>query len=434
MFPWLAGIATSWNRYKFTRLAFHFIPEASNISTSGTLGTVAMCFTYDAKDVSPSSMSLFDSYYGSCVFNPTEKIIMNVDLKKIMLQTPRYTTNKLPDTLPAQSDSNLYYLGNLAFAVAGSPATTTARIGRIEVHYDIELDIPKPTDLGTTAVSPDITDFLVLNGWSPPVILANTLRPFSGPSDTPPEVATCTPRATSKFGIVYSDIGGGLAQHNIQFHAEHGDMYYILASMGNANTDIGACTGTFVNDSFLLEGPLAVMGQIRYQYPTITHGSISSYFESQFVSVSEYASSLSHTSNVTGTQSSGYLIATGAGLCQVFPPDYKVTATSGETVTENPSMLTVIFMGNIGTGGSSLVKTLWSTSTQKVRHRLTETQDTTLSADSSSSSSSAAARPSRESKDSDDEDYDLALALSLSSSSHDPLAKTRLSRSTLVKK
>jgi len=293
MFPWLSGIATSYDRYKFTKLTFHFIPEASNISSSGTLGTVGMAFLYDVKDATPATMSILDAYHGSRVFNPTEDVLMNVDLKKIMLQTPRYTTPAVtPTDLPLDSDSNLYYLGNFIVAVAGSPATAGQRIGRVEVLYDIEFDIPKPTDLSFAGASAPSADWLIHSSLVS-CVEGDALYPMARiAADTLPVSAWEELKPTSgasRFHSEFTNVGGDVSAWRFTIpDANLGDVYHYTSicyaprsSTANLPVYIGvgptlsSGLGTLdispnAGDGFFFSDPVYTFGEYT---PTNTHTS-----------------------------------------------------------------------------------------------------------------------------------------------------------------
>jgi hypothetical protein len=54
-FPWLAGEATQWEKYRFEYLEFYYEHDVSSFATAGTTGKVIMSFDYDAADSPPTT-------------------------------------------------------------------------------------------------------------------------------------------------------------------------------------------------------------------------------------------------------------------------------------------------------------------------------------------------------------------------------------------
>lgn len=124
MFPWLSGIATSFEKYKVHSLTFRY----KNIQGSNASGNVVMAFDYDPLDVTPASpqeCTKSSTYIDGAVWRIFELKIPNLSKDLYVRQSV------VPGT-----DLKTYDYGQLFVAMEGAPVAT---LGYIEVEYDIEL-------------------------------------------------------------------------------------------------------------------------------------------------------------------------------------------------------------------------------------------------------------------------------------------------------
>lgn len=133
LFPWLAGIASRFETYKFKSLRFIYEPQNSTTS----IGTVMLVVDYDASDLPPVDKTQMMSYKGA-VRSPAWFACVNVsassDLNKRMSY---YIRNNSQD---GEQDPKLYNVGNLYVAFQGDTPAYTA--GELYVEYEIDLSTP----------------------------------------------------------------------------------------------------------------------------------------------------------------------------------------------------------------------------------------------------------------------------------------------------
>jgi len=138
MFPWLSDIADRYEKYRFERLTFRFVPR---ISTSVS-GMIVLAFDYDANDPTDiladtdGRMTLLshEGSVGGSVWAPLE---MQVSPARLALARERFVDAGEREELV--SDARFSHLGRFFAGVFGT--TTNAWIGDIEVAYTIRLMI-----------------------------------------------------------------------------------------------------------------------------------------------------------------------------------------------------------------------------------------------------------------------------------------------------
>lgn len=83
-FPWLSIQAQGWERYRFRRLAYHFITRVG----SNTAGSVGMVPEYDASDSNPISEEIAFSYQNAVEFAAWRDKVCNLDVKSMNAVAP----------------------------------------------------------------------------------------------------------------------------------------------------------------------------------------------------------------------------------------------------------------------------------------------------------------------------------------------------------
>lgn len=154
-FPWLSTISDGWDRYRFTKLSFRYIPQVNEMSTYGN-GTVAISFDPDAADPVPDTMAVQlnskpRSYGLPC--RPLVIVVPTIQLRTL----PWYYVR--PGQLPGGTDIKTYDVGMLLIGVAGSPGNNA--IGTLEVDYSVEFS--SPTNI-TNSQQPPVN--FNLGSWS----------------------------------------------------------------------------------------------------------------------------------------------------------------------------------------------------------------------------------------------------------------------------
>jgi hypothetical protein len=133
MFPWLSQVATTHQKYKFTKLVFTYVPVAS----TSTVGRVTLVYALDPLDPIPTSKTELFQYPTSTegsVWSPTT---LSVDCSKLLLLFTR-------GGFVADTDIKTYDAGQL-FAASSNTAVASSVLGEIFVDYEVELVTPKPS-------------------------------------------------------------------------------------------------------------------------------------------------------------------------------------------------------------------------------------------------------------------------------------------------
>lgn len=133
-FPWLAGVASRYEFYKFRNLGFMFKTSCS----TATEGTLYMAADYDSSDAVPESGTEMFAMLGCVRTQPwaqTKFLCNNVGLLG-------GTTKKYVRSLPPEADNDLktYDAGKLHVAVEGAAGSESW--GQLYVVYDVDLMIP----------------------------------------------------------------------------------------------------------------------------------------------------------------------------------------------------------------------------------------------------------------------------------------------------
>lgn len=136
VFPWLSSIAINFEKYKFKKLVFRYIPACS----TSTSGSVYMAHDYDVNDDPPSGESAISNFQ-EVVSGNTWKEIACVSRGNNKNNAKQYyvTPSK---TLPNGGDPLNYHLSNFFIATVGGPTDTPVTGGKIWVEYEIELITP----------------------------------------------------------------------------------------------------------------------------------------------------------------------------------------------------------------------------------------------------------------------------------------------------
>lgn len=142
-FPWLATVATNYDKYVFRKLRLIYMPL---VSTS-TGGRVGICFDYDSSDATPNTRAdFFNStrHSESAVWAPLE---LNVPVDKVERFTNTHTS----------TDSKLIDLGSFSYMTDASTAAASSSVGDLICEYEVELLRPQPPSYSTMCVS--LTNF-----------------------------------------------------------------------------------------------------------------------------------------------------------------------------------------------------------------------------------------------------------------------------------
>jgi hypothetical protein len=138
-FPWLAVMATSYDRYKFRKLSFSYVP----LVPTSVSGRVGLGYDYDSSDATPTTRQDFFSltrHSEGAVWAPCA---LQVPVDNQIRFTNTHTT----------VDSKLIDLGQLVVLTDATSATASSAIGDIICEYEVELLDPQQPSYSTTMYS-----------------------------------------------------------------------------------------------------------------------------------------------------------------------------------------------------------------------------------------------------------------------------------------
>lgn len=127
-FPWLCDVANRFDKYKFRKISFKYLPNSPTLA-----GTITMCADYDANDDAPASTdqaATYEDYVTTSIWQPAT---LNLNLAQNDMLPQKDTRPGLPG---ADIDLNMYDVGNLFVLTEGAAA---AIIGFVEVTYTVDL-------------------------------------------------------------------------------------------------------------------------------------------------------------------------------------------------------------------------------------------------------------------------------------------------------
>jgi len=130
-FPWLAQIASRYEKYVFTKLEFYYKHEVSQFATAGTTGKAILSFDYDAADAAPVSKTQMMDSDPHADRMPCEDFVLRVDCREAFNNGPKYVR---PGNLPGAADIKTYDAGLLNFGASGTTDNTT-KLGELHVRY-----------------------------------------------------------------------------------------------------------------------------------------------------------------------------------------------------------------------------------------------------------------------------------------------------------
>jgi hypothetical protein len=133
VFPWLFQIASRFEKYRFKKLSFRFVPSCPT-SSPGALG---LAFDFDVRDPIPGSAMAF-AQNDPCVKGPPyRELVLSIPPDRMNLNGPRFTRTGVYDN----TDPRLYDLGRVMISTESGVAA--AAWGDLYVDYVIELLIPQ---------------------------------------------------------------------------------------------------------------------------------------------------------------------------------------------------------------------------------------------------------------------------------------------------
>lgn len=146
-FPWLSGVASNFQQYRFKGLLFEFVSTSADAlnSTNTALGTVVMATQYNVNRPNFVSKQEMEAYEFSCSTRPSASLLHPIECNPD--ETPMTHLYVRSGTVPSGEDARMYDLGKFQLATVGMQAAAT--IGELWVTYDIELLKPRLNPYGT---------------------------------------------------------------------------------------------------------------------------------------------------------------------------------------------------------------------------------------------------------------------------------------------
>ncbi len=134
-FPWLSAIASRYESYRFNKLSFEYIPEASSLQT----GFVALLPDYDPSDPAPTTKAQALQYEGAVKCAPWQDAAHHARLEDIHKRQSFFYRSS---ALTAAQSLSLYDTGNL-FVAVGNNVTTGDVLGGLWCSYECCLYTPQ---------------------------------------------------------------------------------------------------------------------------------------------------------------------------------------------------------------------------------------------------------------------------------------------------
>lgn len=130
VFPWLSGVALSFEEYRFRKLEFHYV----NSCGTATTGSVALAFCYDPDNLDATSMTEVNNISPSVISSAYSPVCLKVPVNRLnqTLHYVRYAEEV--------DDLKEYDIGSLFVVTEGQAAAGI--VGNVFVDYTVELIRP----------------------------------------------------------------------------------------------------------------------------------------------------------------------------------------------------------------------------------------------------------------------------------------------------
>lgn len=135
-FPWLSGLAARYEKYRFRKLNYRFVP----IVSASTNGVVAMIPDYDALDPAPATFITAMQYAGAKSSPVWQQFSVNVP-KRVLCPSDDTFYVRTEGLGAAVADLKTYDVGNLFVSCEGMASDHTV-VGHLYVDYTVELLTP----------------------------------------------------------------------------------------------------------------------------------------------------------------------------------------------------------------------------------------------------------------------------------------------------
>lgn len=150
-FPWLSNMALNWERYRFNKLRFRYLPRLGTQNS----GSVSLIPDYDAADAAPSNEMIASSLQNMKEDACWKEIVIDLDPKSLNALSPSKFTRF--GNLASNLDIKTYDSGNL-FIATSDVTTNSQALGKVWVEYDVTFMTPQLPPSGSQ------TSFMVNGG------------------------------------------------------------------------------------------------------------------------------------------------------------------------------------------------------------------------------------------------------------------------------
>lgn len=146
-FPYLSGIATQFEKYRFKGLVFEFVSTTTPYASAGTsVGTVVMAAQFNTASPDFQTKTQMENVENAISIRMDQNALYGVECKD-QVQNWYYTRHIGSAANATTNVSNIYDLCDFSIAtVGGSSASASNPVGELWVTYDVELTGPRLPD------------------------------------------------------------------------------------------------------------------------------------------------------------------------------------------------------------------------------------------------------------------------------------------------
>lgn len=139
--PFVAQLASNYERYRYRQLVFSYNPVITDSSSTGKMGSVLFAFNMNAASEAFSTKQQMAEYDSAISVRICDPCVLGVECKNSEWLFVR------SGSVPTGQDLKTYDFGNLQIATSGIDAAfSSISIGELWVDYTIELEGPKLYD------------------------------------------------------------------------------------------------------------------------------------------------------------------------------------------------------------------------------------------------------------------------------------------------
>jgi len=140
-FPWLAGLAKKFQRYRFRQLAYVFKTMSSEYASGSALGSVIISTNTNVLDAAFPNKADMENTAGACSAKPSENLMHGIECESSQLNLKYWFTRDDTNVPPAAASLN-YDQSVTTVATQGLSAPAGTVIGELWITYTVELSQP----------------------------------------------------------------------------------------------------------------------------------------------------------------------------------------------------------------------------------------------------------------------------------------------------